>query len=402
MSISTIIIFLLALQFGFLGASLPENKLTFINHDHSTIKLRPSTWKHNEGYFQFHIKVNQEDGTVITIINKNKQVFTLTVSSGKLQTSHPQKVPLNNQVVTNKWNQIKLLHNSDNNLVQLHVNGESAFSLDDQQWGIPQWDEVWLGAYRDVNSEKSNSSFIGCLKLSNHHRIPHINHLIERRGLVLDDCIDTCAVQMCQNGGTCVNNYRNVTCDCMGTGFEGVTCEKEAATYSLKKNEKIEMLKLPEVVTRSSTPSTIKSLHMRIRTSQPNGVIFQFTNLLKEAIKMELHDGILNVKVNTVRDKYSTSIGNNLHDNQWHSITLTIKSDEIQVSMDQHLKNEIFKATNGGTALAAHHKPSIVIGGADYVGCLQQIYFNGFDIIDSLLSKGKYFEAKGGKPKCEK
>ena len=71
--------------------------------------------------------------------------------------------------------------------------------------------------------------------------------------------------------------------------------------------------------------------------------------------------------------------------------------------MDQNLNNEIFKPNgpDGGITLAAGHKPSVVIGG-DYVGCVQQIYLNGFDIIDSLLSKGKYFEARGGKQKCDK
>ena len=38
--------------------------------------------------------------------------------------------------------------------------------------------------------------------------------------------IDECASNPCLNGGRCVDGYKEFTCDCEDTGYEGETCQK--------------------------------------------------------------------------------------------------------------------------------------------------------------------------------
>lgn len=56
--------------------------------------------------------------------------------------------------------------------------------------------------------------------------IVHVSHLIERRSLVLNECVNACQIQSCQHGGTCINNFRNINCYCIGTGYEGTLCQR--------------------------------------------------------------------------------------------------------------------------------------------------------------------------------
>lgn len=66
-------------------------------------------------------------------------------------------------------------------------------------------------------------SFVGCVDLQS---VIHSGSTLQEKNQVIADCIDACSIQTCQNGGKCLNNFKNVTCDCVGTGYEGDTCDK--------------------------------------------------------------------------------------------------------------------------------------------------------------------------------
>ena len=63
--------------------------------------------------------------------------------------------------------------------------------------------------------------------------IVHVSHLIERRSLVLDECVNACQIQSCQHGGKCINNFRNINCYCIGTGYEGNFCQRGIHIFKL-------------------------------------------------------------------------------------------------------------------------------------------------------------------------
>ena len=64
------------------------------------------------------------------------------------------------------------------------------------------------------------------MRRKENEEIVHVSHVIERRSLVLDHCVSACQMQTCQNGGKCINNFKNIKCDCIGTGYEGSICEQ--------------------------------------------------------------------------------------------------------------------------------------------------------------------------------
>lgn len=85
-----------------------------------------------------------------------------------------------------------------------------------------------------------------------------------------------------------------------------------------------------------------------------------------------------------------------MHDDQWHFFSLKIQNNRVNLSIDSELENEIFETKskmyqNNHKEITDGIKEFILIGGgtndengSNFVGSLQQIFINKFDVIQSL------------------
>ena len=163
-------IFFAVLCFIFLSGidSIVSNdfQFTFINSDHSTVKLRPSLWKGSEtSGFEFHLKVNRENGTAITVFNTNGDVLQVKIVSDHFILSHHQhnqQIPptIHSTVLLDEWNTIKFESDEENkkNVLFLFINSNKK-QLNGTSFS--QWKEVWIGAHEGRDNEKASKRCVG-------------------------------------------------------------------------------------------------------------------------------------------------------------------------------------------------------------------------------------------------
>ena len=138
-------------------------QFTFINPDHSAVKLRSSFWKNgatdnnNQGEhlwnpIEFHVKANSEDGTVLTILNKQDEELQVRIISGYFIVTSSKNKSLHSvlsPVVADGWNSIVLAPNKDD-LLKLTVNSKTFLTVVNDtktRWSLQHWKDVWIGAY---------------------------------------------------------------------------------------------------------------------------------------------------------------------------------------------------------------------------------------------------------------
>lgn len=130
-------------------------QFTFINPDHSTVKLRPSLWKSEvSAGFEFHLKVNRENGTVLTVLNKKEDGFQVKIVSGHFIISHHalQTSPtMHSPVLADTWNTIKFKRDEKKNNLLLFINSNRR-QLNASSFA--QWKEVWIGAHEEKASTR--------------------------------------------------------------------------------------------------------------------------------------------------------------------------------------------------------------------------------------------------------
>ena len=86
------------------------------------------------------------------------------------------------------------------------------------------WDTLEKDALKEVS--KNNNSAYGCFVLTLFSLYPTLPYSSCFFFLVESEC----AVDVCENNGTCVEHAGSITCNCP-EGFIGVFCEEKGNTY---------------------------------------------------------------------------------------------------------------------------------------------------------------------------
>ena len=149
----SLLIFSVFLSNGAVVMVLGDFQFTFINPDHSAVKLRPSLWQGNkEEALEFQVKVNKEDGTVLTILNKKGDHLQVKIASGSFMVSLHHS-PVYFPIVADGWNSIRLRREKEKLVLVINSNRTQ---LNDSRWSLHQWKDVWIGSYEDVVGEKTH------------------------------------------------------------------------------------------------------------------------------------------------------------------------------------------------------------------------------------------------------
>jgi leucine-rich repeat transmembrane neuronal protein 1/2 len=193
------------------------------------------------------------------------------------------------------------------------------------------------------------------------------------------------------------------TCDCTGTGYEGTVCSEEAKTLTFSGEQYLRQLtSFPEMDRERD------SISLRFRTQAKNGLImFITTDTLSfdKYMFFEVKQSKLYVIIHFGTPKFFT-FDPVISDGRWHVIDftrvgrkVTLRLDQIE---DQHTFNDPVQFPYRYTYLGKAPEKEwrnvnrMTKSRTPFDGCLQQVKFNGNDLISLVGSANIFSNAREG------
>ncbi|XP_066300050.1 contactin-associated protein-like 2 [Branchiostoma lanceolatum] len=149
------------------------------------------------------------------------------------------------------------------------------------------------------------------------------------------------------------------------------------------------------------------TIKMRFKTNQPHGMLLYGHGSQNDFISLELIWGKIWLRVNlgtsTSVDGYTeATAGSLLDDDQWHSIEITRKRRDISLKVDRFF----VKFRTNGDFERMDLDRQITVGGVDFLfpgvivrynfqGCLQNVFFNGINMIERTQRRVDAFSSVG-------
>eukprot|EP00794_Sanderia_malayensis_P004632 gene4632-5239_t len=196
---------------------------------------------------------------------------------------------------------------------------------------------------------------------------------------------------MCQNRGVCINKFNDYRCNCLGTGFEGRKCQIKSTALQLKGLDYLEWKPM-----RHQHSTQANNLAVRFKTLEPNGILFYIGNSTKY-LTVELYNGhlIVGICLNNERITINGS-ARALNDDKWHLVEVSRREMNIKITINRtHTIQRLIPGRHSNRIL---NDKSVFIGGQNYLeslhgtiskqyfmGCLQQVYYNGGNIVNNFL-----------------
>eukprot|EP00794_Sanderia_malayensis_P010825 gene10825-11977_t len=231
-----------------------------------------------------------------------------------------------------------------------------------------------------------------------------------KKNNVMEGCSNACHTNPCKNNGRCLNLFFSTSCDCIGTGFEGPLCTK--AMTNLRQNnshntardvtpERVmlaaNVVFLPErdyIIVKEGSRSEQSekfTLTLRFRTTNARGLLLFAAHQTKaKTFSVAVHNGKLNIAMN----KLEFTIGNGmLNDAKWHLLTVIVSKGMVNAEIDAKYRASyripdeknlvLFPLYVGGIPKDMLLGKSFV--STNFVGCIQQLHINNFDVIYRAL-----------------
>lgn len=254
--------------------------------------------------------------------------------------------------------------------------------------------------------------FIGCimdsefLRSSSDQGNKIIKTIVENSDEVIPGCIDECEKNnTCINNGTCLNRFITTACDCTTTGYRGGFCERALPVIGLSRSDYL-------VFNRSNKAVSSKHdrITLRFKTANQNGTLLESGRWVRDYLVVALSDGYILIRWNLGSGEMNLHARDKMYsDNNWHSVDIRRNRGRIRVTIDgvfhvsrsfpgnyqsfdlEEGEGDVYfggMVTNG---FPTHRRPSSF----PFEGCLQEINFNGLDIIQGFLDKKDAFISRG-------
>uniref|UniRef100_A0A8C9PEJ7 Neurexin 2 n=1 Tax=Spermophilus dauricus TaxID=99837 RepID=A0A8C9PEJ7_SPEDA len=254
---------------------------------------------------------------------------------------------------------------------------------------LPLPPEVWTAALR--------AGYVGCVRdLFIDGRSRDLRGLAEAQGAVgvvpfcSRETLKQCASAPCRNGGICREGWNRFVCDCIGTGFLGRVCEREATVLSYDGSMYMKIT-LPNAVHTEA-----EDVSLRFMSQRAYGLMMATTSRESaDTLRLELDGGQMKLTVNLgnhpVPGKGPETLfaGHKLNDNEWHTVRVVRRGKSLQLSVD-NVTVEAGQMAGAHTRLEFHNietgimteRRFISVVPSNFIGHLSGLVFNGQPYMD--------------------
>ncbi|XP_047459992.1 neurexin-1a isoform X33 [Mugil cephalus] len=193
-----------------------------------------------------------------------------------------------------------------------------------------------------------------------------------------------CLSNPCQNNGICREGWNRYVCDCSGTGYLGRSCEREATVLSYD-GSKFMKVQLPLVMHTEA-----EDVSLRFRSQRAYGILIATTSRdSADSLRLELESGRVRLTVNLGKGPETIFAGQNLNDNEWHTVRVFRRGKSLKLTVDD-LPPVEGQMAGDHTQLEFHNietgivteKRFLSMVPSNFIGHLQSLSFNGMAYID--------------------
>ncbi|KAM6916519.1 neurexin-1a-like isoform 16-T16 [Xenentodon cancila] len=271
--------------------------------------------------------------------------------------------------------------------------GESEIlDLDDNLYlgGLPE-NKMGLVFPTEVWTALLNYGYVGCIRdLFIDGQSKDIRRLaeIQKAAGVKPSCSKEppkqCLSNPCQNNGICREGWNRYVCDCSGTGYLGRSCEREATILSYD-GSKFMKVQLPVVMHTEA-----EDVSLRFRSQRAYGILIATTSRdSADTLRLELESGRVRLTVNLGKGPETIFAGQNLNDNEWHTVRVFRRGKNLKLTVDD-LPPVEGQMAGDHTQLEFHNietgivteKRFLSMVPSNFIGHLQSLSFNGMAYID--------------------
>ncbi|XP_032408221.1 neurexin-1a isoform X27 [Xiphophorus hellerii] len=271
--------------------------------------------------------------------------------------------------------------------------GESEIlDLDDNLYlgGLPE-NKMGLVFPTEVWTALLNYGYVGCIRdLFIDGQSKDVRRLaeIQKAAGVKPSCSKEppkqCLSNPCQNNGVCREGWNRYVCDCSGTGYLGRSCEREATILSYD-GSKFMKVQLPVVMHTEA-----EDVSLRFRSQRAYGLLIATTSRESaDALRLELESGRVRLTVNLGKGPETIFAGQNLNDNEWHTVRVFRRGKSLKLTVDE-LPPVEGQMAGDHTQLEFHNietgivteKRFMSMVPSNFIGHLQSLSFNGMAYID--------------------
>ncbi|XP_060032119.1 neurexin-2-beta isoform X6 [Erinaceus europaeus] len=251
--------------------------------------------------------------------------------------------------------------------------------------------EVWTAALR--------AGYVGCVRdLFIDGRSRDLRGLAEAQGAagVAPFCsresLRQCVSGPCRNGGLCREGWNRFVCDCVGTGFLGRVCEREATVLSYDGSMYMKIM-LP-----GAMHTEAEDVSLRFMSQRAYGLMMATTSRESaDTLRLELDGGQMKLTVNLDclrvgcaprKGPETLFAGHKLNDNEWHTVRVVRRGKSLQLSVDNvtvegqmagaHTRLEFHNIETG----IMTERRFISVVPSNFIGHLSGLVFNGQPYMD--------------------
>uniref|UniRef100_A0A5F5PRN3 Neurexin-2 n=1 Tax=Equus caballus TaxID=9796 RepID=A0A5F5PRN3_HORSE len=247
---------------------------------------------------------------------------------------------------------------------------------------LPLPPEVWTAALR--------AGYVGCVRdLFIDGRSRDLRGLAEAQGAVgvapfcSRETLKQCASAPCRNGGICREGWNRFVCDCIGTGFLGRVCEREATVLSYDGSMYMKIM-LPNAMHTEA-----EDVSLRFMSQRAYGLMMATTSRESaDTLRLELDGGQMKLTVNLGKGPETLFAGHKLNDNEWHTVRVVRRGKSLQLSVDNvtvegqmagaHTRLEFHNIETG----IMTERRFISVVPSNFIGHLSGLMFNGQPYMD--------------------
>ncbi|XP_074861605.1 neurexin-2-beta isoform X3 [Carettochelys insculpta] len=244
-----------------------------------------------------------------------------------------------------------------------------------------------------------NYGYVGCVRdlfidgksrdvrrLAEVQSVPGVSSFCSR------ETLKQCSSAPCRNGGVCREGWNRFICDCLGTGYLGRVCEREATVLSYDGSMYMKIM-LPGVMHTEA-----EDVSLRFMSQRAYGFMLATTSKESaDTLRLELDGGQMKLTVNLdcVRIGCNPSkgpetlfAGHKLNDNEWHTVRVVRRGKSLQLSVDNvtvegqmagaHTRLEFHNIETG----IMTERRFISVVPSNFIGHLSSLVFNGMPYMD--------------------